>query len=171
MRLADVPGVRRDRMPELVRYLLVSGSGVAVNVATFAFLRLWAIPSVVCGALAFAAACQHNVTWHARVTFAGAGRGARDFGPGARRSARFFGLSLVTLGVSLAVLTGVHRAGVGAVGAQGVSILAACPLNFLGSRHWVFVDGADGRGRLRGRGRLAAALTALPRWLCCGLQR
>jgi putative flippase GtrA len=126
-----VTAVRRERALELLRYLVVSGSGVLVNIVTFAVLRAWAIPTVVCGTLAFAAACRHNVTWHARVTFGGATAGCRT-------SLRFLGLSLATLGVSLGVLAGLHRVGVGSLVAQAAGILAACPLNFLGSRLWVF---------------------------------
>jgi len=127
-----VTAMRRERALELLRYLIVSGSGVVVNIATFAVLRAWAIPTVVCGALAFAAACRHNVTWHARVTFGGATTA------GCQTSLRFLGLSLATLGISLGVLAGLHRVGVGSLLAQAAGILAACPLNFLGSRLWVF---------------------------------
>jgi putative flippase GtrA len=126
--------MRRESTLQSLRYVAVSGSGIAVNFAIFAILRVCAVPIIACGALAFAVACQHNVTWHARITFGG---GARS---DCWRSVRFFALSLATLGVNLLILSGLERGGVAPLFAQAAGIAAACPLNFLGSRLWVFAD-------------------------------
>ncbi len=127
--------INRDTLAESFRYLLVSGSGVAVNLATFAIARTWRLPALVCGALAFVAACQHNEHWHARVTFSGKSQSGRG------RPVRFFVLSLATLGVNLAILPVLEWSGLAPVVAEGAAIAVACPLNYLGSRLWVFVAG------------------------------
>jgi putative flippase GtrA len=51
----------------LLRYVAVTGSALVVNVAVFVFLRAWELPTLVCCALSYAAACRHGSTWHARV--------------------------------------------------------------------------------------------------------
>jgi len=103
-----------------------------VNFATFAALRASAVPTIACGALAFAAACQHGLTCHARITF-------RTGTPTRRgRGLRFVLLSLATLGFNLAALSSLEANGVTPFLAQVVAIGLACPLNFLGSRFWVF---------------------------------
>ena len=125
-------GTRREGIPQPLRYLAVSGSGAAVNFATFAALRASAIPTIACGALAFAAACRHGLTWHARITFRLGNPSPRRRGP------RFVLLSLATLGVNLAALSTLEGIGVTSLLAQVVAVGVTCPLNFLGSRFWVF---------------------------------
>jgi putative flippase GtrA len=117
-----------------LRYLAVSGSGTAVNFATFSLLRAFAVPTMACAAMAFAVACRHGFASHQRFTFAvqTAARG--------RRSLKFLLLSLATLGVNLAVLSALAAAGVSPLFAQVAALAAACPLNFLGSRRWVFAE-------------------------------
>jgi putative flippase GtrA len=127
--------MRRETALQSLRYLAVSGSGVTVNFAIFAILSWLAVPTLVGGALAFAGACEHNVTWHARITFDAGTRSSR------RQSARFFALSLATLGASLVVLAALESAGVPALIAQGAGIAVASPLNLLGCRSWVFRGG------------------------------
>jgi putative flippase GtrA len=128
--------MRRETARQSLRYLAVSGSGVAVNFATFAILSWLGLPTLGCGALAFAAACRHNLNWHARITFETRTRPCR------RRSARFFALSLATLGADLAVLAALESTGVAALIAQGAGIAIAAPLNLLGCRSWVFAERA-----------------------------
>lgn len=125
---------RRKAAHQSLRYLVVSGSGVAVNFVIFTILSWLGLPTLGCGALAFSGACQHNVTWHARITFDTRTR------PVHRRSARFFALSLATLGANLLVLAALESAGVPALIAQAAGIAVAAPLNLLGCRSWVFVE-------------------------------
>jgi putative flippase GtrA len=114
----------------MLAFALVSGSGTVVNLVAFALLHhVVGLPPILCGALAFAVACQHNATWHAHVTFRVRAHSRRT---------RYAALSLATLAVNLAVLHAIARAGVAPVVAQAVGIAAAAPLNFLGSRRWVF---------------------------------
>ena len=103
-----------------------------MNFVVFTISSWLGLPTLGCGALAFAGACQHNLTWHARNTF------DTRTPPGHRRSARFFALSLATLGVNLLVLAALESAGVPALIAQAAGIAVAAPLNFLGCRSWVF---------------------------------
>ena len=124
----------RETTLQSVRYLAVTGSGVAVNFAIFAMLSELGLPTLGCGALAFAGACQHNLTWHTRITFDTSTRSSR------RRSARFFALSLATVGVNLVVLAALESAGVPTLIAQGAGIALAAPMNLLGCRSWVFVE-------------------------------
>lgn len=126
--------VDREAMFESARYLMVSGSGVAVNLGAFGVLHAFGFPAIVCGATAFVAAFQHNLLWHGRFTFGGRSR------PDSSRPARFFLVSLATLAVDLAVLSALESGGAPPLFAQAVGIAAACPLNFLGSRLWVFVE-------------------------------
>ena len=105
-----------------------------MNFGAFAILRVLAVPTVACAALAFAAACQHGLTWHARITFS-TRVPSRHW-----RWLRFVVLSLVTLGVNLCVLSSLEAAGVVPLLAQAGAVAAASPLNYLGSRFWVFSE-------------------------------
>ena len=131
---AVIVKMRRETTLQSLRYLTVSGSGVAVNFAIFAMLSWVGLPTLGCGALAFAGACQHNLIWHARITFDTGTRRSR------RRSARFFALSLATLGVNLVILAALESAGVPMLIAQAAGIALAAPTNLLGCRSWVFVE-------------------------------
>lgn len=123
----------RRALRQVVAFALVSGSGTAVNLVAFALLHhVVGLPPLVCGALAFVIACQHNATWHAQVTFRAAD------GPVRSRRVRYIALSTATLAINLAILHAVAAAGVTPVLAQAIGIASAAPLNFLGSRRWVF---------------------------------
>jgi len=121
-------------------FVLVSGSGTAVNLAVFALLdHVVGLPPLVCSAIAFLVACRHNVTWHAQLTFRAGGEAAQS------RRIRYVVLSTATLSINLCVLNALARAGVTPVLAQAAGILSACPINFLGSRRWVFASGSPAR--------------------------
>jgi putative flippase GtrA len=125
----------------LLRYIAVTGSALVVNVAVFVLLRAWELPTLLCGALSYAAACRHGSTWHARLAgrlHAGAERPrlagrlrARAQRP---RSARFALASLAMLGMNFALPPLLESAGLHPLIAQCAAFAAACPLELVGSR-------------------------------------
>jgi putative flippase GtrA len=80
----------------LLRYFAVTGSALVVNVAVFVFLRAWELPTLLCGALSYVAACRHGSTWHARLAGRLQARARRS------RSVRFALVSLAMLGMNFA---------------------------------------------------------------------
>lgn len=117
---------------QTVRFATVSGSGTIVNLATFWLLRHGSVPDLASGAVAFIVACHYNFALHSRITFAPVPSGAAWF------SLRFLALSVAALGVNLAVLSSVRHTGAPALAAQTAGIALGFPVNFIGSRRWVF---------------------------------
>jgi hypothetical protein len=106
----------------LLWYFAVTGSALVVNVAVFVFLRAWELPTLLCGALSYAAACRHGSTWHARL----AGRlQARARHP---LSVRVAIVSLAMLAMNFALPPVLEAAGCHPLIAQCASFAAACPL-------------------------------------------
>lgn len=124
--------MNRHTASQALRFVLVSGSGTVINLMTFSLLRRMSVPAGICSVAAFAVACEYNFTLHARVTFQVGQRTAGWF------SWRFFVLSSATLGVNLLVLYAAQRAGLPALVAQLAGIAVGFPINFAGSRLWVF---------------------------------
>jgi dolichol-phosphate mannosyltransferase len=120
---------------QAARFLAVGATGTAVNMVVFIACHEAGLSSTVSGIAAFLIACQHNLLLHRRVTF------RCDTDAVRWRAARYVTLSAVTLGVNLAVLALIERAGAPAALAQLAGIAAATPLNYAGSRAWVFPAG------------------------------
>lgn len=117
---------------QAMRFGLVSGSGSVVNLMTFSLLHRLSLTPALCSAIAFLVACEYNFTLHTRLTFQVSPSAAGWF------SWRFLALSVAALGVNLAVLYGGQHAGLPVLAAQTAGIAAGFPINFLGSRIWVF---------------------------------
>jgi putative flippase GtrA len=82
---------------------------------------------------AFAVAVTNNFLWNRYWTF-GPGDGQAGF-----QAARFFVVSLASLGLNLAVLELLLHDGVVAeLPAQAIAVAAAMPFNFLGNKLWAF---------------------------------
>lgn len=120
----------------LLRYLAVTGSALAVNVAVFVLLRTWELPSLVCGAISYAAAWHHGSTWHARVARAEAPRTATRVQP-----PRAILIAVTMLAMNFALPPLLESAGLHPLLAQCAAFAAACPLELVGSR-----PAAAGRG-------------------------
>jgi putative flippase GtrA len=119
---------------QLLKFGLVGGSGYLINLAVFALLAgNLGLHHVAAAVGAFAVAVTNNFLWNRHWTF-GPGDGPAHF-----QAARFFTVSLASLGLNLAVLQLLLSAGaVGELSAQAIAVAAAMPFNFLGNRLWTF---------------------------------
>jgi putative flippase GtrA len=119
---------------QLLKFGLVGGSGYAVNLVVFAILTgplgLHHIPAAVG---AFAVAVVSNFWWNRHWTF-----DARD-GHAGFQGVRFFTVSLIGLGLNLALLeVFVSVAGLPAFPAQALAVALTMPVNFVGNKLWTF---------------------------------
>jgi dolichol-phosphate mannosyltransferase len=128
-------GLRKSKnWRQLAKFCIVGGSGYVVNLLVFAVcfnaLDLHHVPAAT---VAFVAGVTNNFWWNRHWTFrARAGRPEVQ-------APRFFTVSVVAFLFALAVLELlVSVAGVAAVPAQAISIVAATPLNFIGNKMWSF---------------------------------
>lgn len=130
---------------QLVRFGVVGGSGFVVNIAVYALcVHAVGIDYQVSSVVAWLVAVLNNFVLNRHWTF--------DAGAGSARlqGARFFIVSLVAEGFSLALLTAfVEGAGFEKVAAQALAVALVMPLNFLGNKLWSFraqPDVASGPG-------------------------
>jgi dolichol-phosphate mannosyltransferase len=126
------------RQPEnwvqLLKFGLVGASGYLINLAVFAVVAGdLGIHHLLAAVVAFCVAVSSNFFWNRHWTF-GPGEGRAGF-----QAARFFAVSLASLGLNLVVLELLVRSGsVGELAAQAVAVAVAMPFNFLGNRLWTF---------------------------------
>ena len=121
---------------QLLRFGVVGGSGYVVNLIVFALLSqgldLHHIPAAIG---AFLVAVTNNFAWNRIWTF-------KEEAPGghpAHQGARFLAVSVVGLGVNLAILEILVTAvEMGEVGAQAIAVAIAMPVNFVGNKLWTF---------------------------------
>jgi len=119
---------------QLLKFGLVGGSGYLINLGVFALLAGYLGAHHTAAAVgAFAVAVTNNFLWNRHWTF-GPGDGPAHF-----QAARFFTVSLASLGLNLAVLE-ILLAGTGIadIPAQAIAVAAAMPFNFLGNKLWTF---------------------------------
>lgn len=119
---------------QLVKFGIVGGSGYLINLAVFAVLAgsLGAHHSVAAIG-AFCVAVTNNFLWNRYWTF-GPGDGSAGF-----QAARFFAVSVASLGLNLIVLEALISSGsVGDLTAQAIAVAVAMPFNFLGNKLWTF---------------------------------
>lgn len=119
---------------QLLKFGLVGGSGYLINLAVFALLAgNLGIHHAAAAVGAFAVAVTNNFLWNRHWTF-GPGDGPAHF-----QAARFFTVSLASLGLNIAVLELLlSTGGVGELTAQAIAVAAAMPFNFIGNRLWTF---------------------------------
>jgi dolichol-phosphate mannosyltransferase len=119
---------------QLVKFGIVGGSGYLINLAVFALLvgSLGTHHSVAAIG-AFCVAVTNNFLWNRYWTF-GPGDGSAGF-----QAARFFAVSVASLGLNLIVLEAlISSATVGDLTAQAIAVAVAMPFNFLGNKLWTF---------------------------------
>jgi len=119
---------------QLLKFGLVGGSGYLINLAVFALLagNLDLHPALAAVG-AFTVAVTNNFLWNRHWTF-GPGDGPAHF-----QAARFFTVSLASLGLNLAVLQLLLVSGtLGELPAQAIAVAVAMPFNFIGNRLWTF---------------------------------
>lgn len=119
---------------QLLKFGLVGGSGYLINLAAFALLAgTLGVHHIVAAIGAFAVAVTNNFLWNRYWTF-GPGDGPAHF-----QAARFFAVSLASLGLNLVVLEAlVSSHTVAELPAQAIAVAVAMPFNFLGNKLWTF---------------------------------
>jgi dolichol-phosphate mannosyltransferase len=119
---------------QLLKFGLVGGSGYLINLAVFAALDgSLGVYHAVAAVGAFAVAVTNNFLWNRYWTF-GPGEGAARL-----QAARFFAVSLASLGLNLAILELlVSQHLTGELPAQAIAVATAMPFNFLGNKLWTF---------------------------------
>jgi putative flippase GtrA len=119
---------------QLLKFGLVGGSGYLINLAVFAVLAgSLGIHHTIAAIGAFGVAVTNNFLWNRYWTF-GPGDGPAHF-----QAARFFAVSLASLGLNLALLELlVSSRSVGELTAQAIAVAVAMPFNFLGNKLWTF---------------------------------
>jgi putative flippase GtrA len=119
---------------QLLKFGLVGGSGYLINLGVFAVLSgNLGVHHVAAAVGAFCVAVTNNFLWNRHWTF-GPGNGSAGF-----QAARFFAVSLASLGLNLVVLQAlVSSQAVGDLTAQAIAVAVAMPFNFLGNKLWTF---------------------------------
>jgi len=119
---------------QLFKFGLVGGSGYLINLGVFAVLAgSLGVHHAIAAVGAFCVAVTNNFLWNRYWTF-GPGEGPAHF-----QAARFFAVSLASLGLNLAILELlVSNHVMGELPAQAIAVAAAMPFNFLGNKLWTF---------------------------------
>ncbi len=123
-----------EKWMQLLKFCIVGGSGYLVNLAVFALLAgVVDVHHIAAAVGAFVVAVSNNFFWNRHWTFE----------PGARpahfQAARFFAVSIASLGVNLVVLELlVSGGGLSELPAQAIAVAVAMPFNFVGNKLWTF---------------------------------
>src|SRR3954452_4232085 len=118
---------------QLLKFGLVGGSGYLINLAVFAVLAGIGVHHVLAAIGAFCVAVTNNFVLNRYWTF-GPGEGPAHF-----QAARFFTVSLASLGLNIAVLELlISNHLTGELAAQAIAVAVAMPFNFLGNKLWTF---------------------------------
>ena len=119
---------------QLLKFCLVGGSGYLINLAVFALLAgVFDIHHMAAAVGAFAVAVSNNFFWNRHWTFEPGER------PAHFQAARFFAVSLASLGINLVVLELLVSGDVvGELPAQAIAVAVAMPFNFIGNKLWTF---------------------------------
>jgi dolichol-phosphate mannosyltransferase len=128
-------GVRRGQnWLQLVRFVTVGASGYVVNLGVFALcVHLLSIDYRIAGVIAWVVSVVNNFWLNRHWTF-----DAKHEHP-MFQGVRFFTVSLVAFGFTeLVLILLVEGPGVSKVVAEGLAVVAATPLSFLGQKLWSF---------------------------------
>jgi putative flippase GtrA len=126
-------GVRRPAgLGQLLAFCVVGASGYVVNLAVFTALVALGSHFRVAACGAFVVAVANNYAWNRKWTFSATRKAIMP------QAARFFGVSLVGFGASLAFLSLLVAVGVAELPAQAGAIVLATPVSFLGNKVWSF---------------------------------
>jgi putative flippase GtrA len=119
---------------QLLKFGLVGGSGYLINLVVFALLAgALGVHHIAAAVGAFCVAVTNNFVLNRYWTF-GPGEGPAHF-----QAARFFVVSLASLGLNIAVLELlVANDLTGELVAQAIAVAVAMPFNFLGNKLWTF---------------------------------
>jgi putative flippase GtrA len=118
---------------QLAKFGVVGGSGYLINLAVFALLAgVFDVHHIAAAIGAFLVAVSNNFFWNRHWTF-GPGENPAHF-----QAARFFVVSVASLGVNLVALEMLLAGGMGELPAQAIAVAVAMPFNFLGNKLWAF---------------------------------
>jgi len=118
---------------QLVKFGVVGASGYVINLGVFALLTgSLGVHHLAAAVLAFCVAVTSNFLWNRHWTF------EPGSGPAHFQAARFFAVSVASLGLNLFVLQALVASGVGDLTSQAIAVAAAMPFNFLGNKLWTF---------------------------------
>jgi putative flippase GtrA len=117
---------------QLLKFGLVGASGYLINLGVFALVSGFGVHHLAAAVCAFCVAVTNNFLWNRYWTF-GPGEGPAHF-----QAARFFAVSVASLGLNLIVLQALVSVGMGDLTAQAIAVAVAMPFNFLGNRLWTF---------------------------------
>jgi dolichol-phosphate mannosyltransferase len=125
---------RPDSWIQLAKFGLVGGSGYLINLVVFALLAgALGVHHIAAAIGAFCVAVTNNFILNRYWTF-GPGEGPAHF-----QAARFFIVSLASLGLNIAVLELlISNDLTGELVAQAIAVAVAMPFNFLGNKLWTF---------------------------------
>jgi len=122
----------RDNWTQLAKFCAVGAIGYAINLGVYAGLLHAGVHYLVAATCSFLVAVTNNYIWNRQWTFRDRRRGI------ATQGARFFVVSLASLGANLAVLHVLIILGSGKLAAQAIAIVVVTPLNFVGNKLWSF---------------------------------
>ncbi|HET9154700.1 MAG TPA: GtrA family protein [Solirubrobacterales bacterium] len=118
---------------QLLKFGLVGGVGYLINLAVFAVLTGLGVHHVIAAIGAFCVAVTNNFLLNRHWTFE-PGEGPAHF-----QAARFFTVSLASLGLNIAVLELlISNHLTGELTSQAIAVAVAMPFNFLGNKLWTF---------------------------------
>jgi putative flippase GtrA len=118
---------------QLAKFGIVGGSGYLINLAVFALLAgPLEVHHLAAAVGAFLVAVSSNFFWNRHWTF-GPGENPAHF-----QAARFFVVSVASLGVNLIALELLLSGGTGELPAQAIAVAVAMPFNFFGNKLWAF---------------------------------
>jgi putative flippase GtrA len=132
--MVDVSGALRARhnWEQLGKFCVVGALGYAINLGVYAGLLHTGLHFLIAATASFLVAVTSNYTWNRLWTFRDRRRGV------AAQGARFFAVSLASLGANLLVLDLLISVGAGKLVGQAIAIVVVTPLNFIGNKLWSF---------------------------------
>jgi putative flippase GtrA len=122
----------RGNWAQLAKFCVVGAVGYAINLAVYTAILHQGVHYLAAATCSFLVAVTSNYTWNRLWTF----RAQR--GHVGAQGARFFVVSLASLGANLVVLHLLITAGAGKLVAQAIAIVLVTPLNFVGNKLWSF---------------------------------
>ena len=122
----------RDNWTQLAKFCVVDAIGYGINLAVYDALLRSGVHYLLAAIGSFVVAVTNNYFWNRHWTFRDRRRGV------AAQGARFFIVSLASLGANLLVLNVLITLGAGKLVGQAIAIVLVTPLNFVGNKLWSF---------------------------------
>ena len=122
----------RDNWTQLAKFCVVGAIGYAINLAVYDAILRSGVHYLVAATFSFLVAVTNNYALNRTWTFRDRRRGV------AAQGARFFAVSLASLGANLLVLHLLISLGSGKLVGQAIAIVLVTPLNFVGNKLWSF---------------------------------